>query len=263
MFKKISRCFVKSVAAIATVFALNSNAAIIKTDIVMIVDESGSMGSVQANLRNNIGLFASILSAGGIDASYALVGYGSSSDNLRTLIDFTNPAGFAAAAAGLVASGSDEDAFDAVAYALNSYGPEASSFSYRADAVKNLIIFTDEPDRIGFLSFADADALLTANNALFNAVLSGFGTEASIGPLATNHGGGVFDLDALNSSDVLVVENFVTAFANSKLQETRTFCDLNPNDPACIGVPNPVPAPGTLALFGLSIIGCAALRKKA
>ena len=113
------------------------------------------------------------------------------------------------------------------------------------------------------MSFADADALLTANNALFNAVLSGFGTEASIGPLATNHGGGVFDLDALNSSDVVVVENFVTAFANSKLQETLTFCDLNPNDPACIGVPNPVPAPATLALFGLSIIGCAALRKKA
>jgi hypothetical protein len=234
MFKKISTYFVKSVAALTTVFALNSTAGIIKTDIVMIVDESGSMGSVQANLRNNIGLFASILSAGGIDASYALVGSGSSSDNIRTLIDFTNPAGFAAAAAGLVASGSDEDAFDAVAYALNSYGPEASSFSYRADVVKNLIIFTDEPDRISFLSFADADAdaLLTANNALFNAVLSGFGTGASIGPLATNHGGGVFDLDALNFSDVLVVENFVTAFANSKLQETLTFCDLNPNDPA-------------------------------
>lgn len=261
MYQKLCSNLIKGVAVATTLFALNATAAVIKTDIVMIVDESGSMGGVQANLRNNIGLFASILSAGGVDANYALVGYGSSADSFRMLTDFTDSSGFSSAATNLVASGSDEDAFDAIAYALNSYAPEVSSFSFRGDAVKNLIIFTDEPDRNGVLGFGDADALLTANNALFNAVLSGTDTINSIGPLATNHGGNVFDLDALNSSDQQVVEDFVTAFANVKLQETLDFCDLNPTDPACLGS-KPVSAPSTLAMFGLSLLGCTVLRRR-
>jgi uncharacterized protein (TIGR03382 family) len=259
MYQKLKNVVAKTVAFAGLAFALNANAAPIKTDIVFIVDESGSMATVQANLRNNIGLFASILSAGGVDANYALVGYGFGSDRIRTLTDFTDDASFATAANGLVASGALEPAFDAISYALNAFSGEASSFSYRSDAIKNLIILTDEPDNSGTTPFADVDALLGANNALFNAVLRFSDTISSIGPLATNHGGNIFDLGLFGSNDAQVVTDFVTDFANVKLQETLTFCQQNPNDPACTNVQ--VPVPPMAALFGLAVAGLLMRRK--
>src|SRR5688572_33388335 len=105
----------KVIAAIvvAAVCALSSvaTAAPITTDIIMIVDESGSMGDVQTNLRNNIGLFASILAAGGIDAQFGLVGYGDSAVRPRMVTNLTTAAGFATAAAGLTTNGGTEPAF--------------------------------------------------------------------------------------------------------------------------------------------------------
>ncbi|MEO7271432.1 MAG: peptidoglycan-binding protein, partial [Vicinamibacterales bacterium] len=53
--------------AALTLAARPVQAAII-SDIILIVDESGSMGDVQTNLRTNIGTFAAILAAGGVDA---------------------------------------------------------------------------------------------------------------------------------------------------------------------------------------------------
>ncbi|PKM21300.1 MAG: hypothetical protein CVV10_10080, partial [Gammaproteobacteria bacterium HGW-Gammaproteobacteria-14] len=52
--------FVSSMFAVIALGAASASHAAILTDIVMIVDESGSMGTVQANLRNNIGTFANI-----------------------------------------------------------------------------------------------------------------------------------------------------------------------------------------------------------
>jgi hypothetical protein len=255
MYQKLKTVVAKTLAVTALAFTLNANAAPIKTDIVFIVDESGSMGNVQANLRTNIGLFASILSNGGnVDANYALVGYGRSGDVIRTLTDFTTAASFATAAGDLVASGGQEPAFDAISYALNSFPGEASSFSYRGDAIKNLIILTDEPDNSGTTPFAFVDALLGSNNALFNAVLQGSNTISSIGPLATNHGGNIFNLALFGSSNTQVVTDFVTDFANVKLQETLTFCEQNPNDPACTSS-QAVPVPPMAALLGFVVAG--------
>ena len=252
-------------------FAGGSHAAIVKTDIIMIVDESGSMGGVQANLRNNIGLFASILSGGGVDAQYGLVGYGNGSVVPRMLTDLTTAGGFATAASGLVASGGTEPAFTASAFALNALDNQTSLFSFRSDALKNIIIFTDEPsngDTIArgavngsAVTFSTVDQLLTDNNALYNAVLSGTSTINSIGGLATAHSGQVFNLQLFNTTDQLQIETFVTDFANAKLQETLDFCRQNPNAPGCQGV-RTVPAPGTLALLGLGFTGLGMLRRR-
>ncbi len=234
-----------------------AQAAVIKTDIVMIVDESGSMGSVQTNLRNNIGLFASTLTAGGVDANFALVGYGNSAVVPRVLTDFTSASDFAVAAGNLVASGGTEPAFDASGFALNqplvNYGAIAveANLSFRTDAVSNLILFTDE-DSNGDRDFdaSGVDSLLKQANALFNVVLDFAYPE--LVDLAVNNGGQMFDLSLMNSTDQTVVEQFVTDFANEKLQETLDFCATNPNDPACQNVS--VPEPAVVILFGAGIL---------
>lgn len=259
------------IAACAALLGLvgTAQAAPIKTDIIMIVDESGSMGNVQANLRTNIGLFASILSSSGIDARYGLVGYGSSGVVPRMLTDLTTADAFATAALGLLTNGGTEPGYTASAFALNGLDGQTPTFSFRNDAVKNLIIYTDEPSNgdtasrgaIGgaAVNATNLDALIKSERALYNAVLRGTSTENSYRDLATGNGGQVFSLADLGSSDPQEVEDFVVAFARAKAQETIEFCELNPNDPACQNV---VSAPGTLALAGLGLFGLAALRRR-
>ncbi|WP_148861857.1 VWA domain-containing protein [Marinobacter fonticola] len=253
--------------------------AVILTDIVMVVDESGSMGNVQANLRSNIGKFASILSAGGVNARYGLVGYGRSDVVPRMLTDLTDPSDFATAAESLETSGGIEPAYAASAFALNALDEQDTLFSFRSNAVKNIIVFTDEPSNgdtysyfdVGTLggdaaSYSAIDRLLTDERALFNAVLSGSSTIASLGGLAEDHGGQVFDLAGLNTTDTAVVEDFVDVFANAKLQETIDYCTANPTAPGCEGNGGgggiEVPEPGSMALFGIGIVGLI-LRRRA
>jgi hypothetical protein len=120
-------------------------------------------------------------------------------------------------------------------------------------------LFTDEPsngDRD--YSYATIDALIKSNNALYNTVIANFCSSSScnlLRDLATNNGGNAFSLDALNTTDQTVVENFVTDFANVKLQETVDFCQVNPQDPACVNIE--LPSPGTLSLMiGALLLAC-------
>ncbi len=278
---KLKQLFSSAAMAAALIGFGSTAQSAIMTDIVFVVDESGSMGTVQANLRNNIGLFASILSAGGVDAQYGLVGYGASQAQPRMLSDLTDDTSVATAAQGLLTSGSFESGYSATAFALNAIDNQNNLFSYRPNAVKNIIIFTDEDNdfssNAGFAvnglapSYAVIDGLLTQNNALFNAVVSSGGACLTADsdcyvPLALAHNGQQFNLNSLNTNDQQVVEDFVTAFANAKLQETIDFCTANPEAPGCRpdnGEDPSVSEPSILALFGLGLLGLQLVRRRA
>lgn len=229
-----------------------ANAALIKTDIVMLVDESGSMSTIHNNLRDSIGTFASILQNGGLDAQFALIGYGFAGDSIRLLSDFVDAAGFASAMAGITPVGADEPAYDATAYALEALPSEQPGLSYRDDAVKNLILFADEASNSDNYFDADSlDGVLKDNSALFNVVLGGeFGELID---LALNNGGNSFDLNELNTPVQSEIDDFVTNFAEVKLQETVDFCAENPDHPACTDS-EPVPAPAGIALLSLGLL---------
>lgn len=277
LFKKCA--LVASFVVTSLGFSSQVQAAPILTDIVMVIDESGSMGGVQANLRTNIGLFASILTAGGVNARFGLVGYGSSGVVPRMLTDLTDATSFATAANGLLTNGGTESGYAGIAYALNSIDDQVDLFSFRSNAVKNIILFTDEDNdfinqnggRVGgnAATYSEVNAILSSNKALFNAVVSSGGACTTLNnndasddcyvPLALANGGGQFDLAQLGSSNTQVVQNFVTAFATAKLQETIDFCTANPNDPACV---NRVPEPGALVLVGLGLAAVGAVRRR-
>jgi hypothetical protein len=250
------------------------HAAPILSDLVFVVDESGSMGNVQANLRDNIGQFASILTGTGqVSAQYGLVGYGNDDVTPRMLTDLTDDASFSSAAQNLVADGGTEPGYTATAFALNALDNQSDQFSFRSNALKNVIILTDEPSNgddaaIGAVnqqkvSETILDGILSANDTLYNGVLDGYSTISSYESLITAHGGSVFDLSLFNSTDTSVVEAFVTDFANAKLQETLGFCELNPDAPACNNNDGtPVSEPGGLGLIGLGLSGLLAAYRR-
>ena len=256
MFKINNRRFKAILCMLVVIVAgmsVPAQAGIVKTDIVMIVDESGSMSNVHSNLGNSIGLFASILQAGGLDAQFALVGYGFAGDNIRLLTDFVDATTFAGFTGDLYSIGSNEPAYDATAYALDGLTAESAGLSYRADAVKNLILFADEASNSDTEYDANSlDGLLQQSSALFNVVLGG--TFSDLLTLAANNGGHGFDLNELNTSDTNALTAFVTNFAQVKLQETLDYCVANPNDPACVGGgADPVPAPWGLGFMVMAL----------
>jgi hypothetical protein len=239
------------------------------TDIVIIVDESGSMATVQNNLRNTIGQFASILAAGGLDARFSLIGYGNSQVVPRLLSDLTSAADFALAASNLQVSGSTEPGYIASMFGLNALDNQSSLISFRQNSIKNLILFTDEPSNgdstfVGTYNGAAitksvVDDVLKMNDALFNAVIRGASTITSYGDLATGNGGQVFDLELFNTTNQQQISDFVDNFANAKLKETLDFCVLNPTAPACI---NKVPAPASTVLLSFGFVALLLSRRR-
>ncbi|QUM78508.1 VWA domain-containing protein [Moritella sp. 24] len=258
----------------------------INTNIVAVVDESGSMGGEHAWLPSMItSLNAALLTAAGVDAfsaTYGLTGFGGNGGHRpghKHLVgggDFGTAGQFGAAAGSLNTSGSHENGFQAINYALNNYG-------YTAGAVKNLILVTDE-DSDGNTPQASVIANLSRNNALLNAVIDvsfkcGDGTKAlgmsatkgykadgsggfttCLGAtayggfvnsladyvdLALNTGGAAWDLKELRAGGNRAV-SFTNAFVDVKVEEIITH----------------VPEPTTVAFLGLGVLSMGMLRRQ-
>lgn len=144
-------------------------------DVIVLVDESGSMSTEHAWIGATIlSLEAGLAAAGvgtGVDANrYALVGFGGTSSSGHLLGHdhggFTNAAGFDTNTGTLTLSGGLEDGYDAIDHALG--------LSIRAGASFNIILITDEDrDNAGnTLTFNGILNAMKAQDAILNVVVN-------------------------------------------------------------------------------------------
>ena len=129
---------------LVTVGATSATAASLKSsDVVVIVDEYGSMNYEQTWLGTVIPQLDTALQNQGIVGNrFGLVGFGTSNQTLgRSLpvggAKFGNSAEFATATNSLLLNGSFEDGYSAIDFALNNY-------TFREGAAVNFILVTDE-----------------------------------------------------------------------------------------------------------------------
>jgi len=145
-------------------------------DVIVVVDESSSMSGEHAWLPGMItNLEASLFGAGvgdGADANrYALVGFGKSGTGIsgRLLGGFADTSAFGTAASSLVISGSTEDGYAGINFALDTLAG-----SFRSGAALNVILVTDEDrdNTNATLTYSSIESRLSGYNSLLNVVVN-------------------------------------------------------------------------------------------
>ncbi|MEM8823671.1 MAG: VPLPA-CTERM sorting domain-containing protein [Pseudomonadota bacterium] len=295
---KIAMALLAGVVALGTTSASATTVNTI-SNVVFIVDESGSMAGEQAFLENTVvdGLDAGLAAAGVTNRSYAVVGFGGGgTGNLGDLVGplTSDTTATKAALNNLNTSGSFEDGYSAIDFALNN-------ISFTPGAAVNFILVTDE-DRDngnGALTTASILSSLSNSNILLNAVVDneldadsttpgtqralgvdsdgnsytadgsgGFNTgtngaltdadfgstRADYSQLALDTGGAVWDLNLLRAGGT-TADSFANAFIDIKVSEIIS-------QPPTNGGPTPVPLPaaGWMLLAGLG--GLVAMRRR-
>ncbi len=149
-------------------------------DVIIVVDESGSMAGEQAFLADFIPDLEAGLAAAGVGTNpgsgpnqYGLVGFGSATVDARSLLvggaAFGTAADFAVAAGSLLVNGGTEDGYDGIDLAL-----DGGIYALRPQATTLIILVSDE-DRDNTditLTFGSVLADLNTNDAILHAILS-------------------------------------------------------------------------------------------
>lgn len=226
--------------------------AVILTDIVWVVDTSGSMGDDIAQVKSNILSFNTAMVNAGIDAQYGLVRYGGAPSLIQ---DITTFATFSQAGSPFQLLTDNGGATEDGSLAIQT----AMSATFRANSVRNFILVTDEDDD----NASNRAALNTAlDNTTIKELINIIGDPSDDAnnyyrDLAPANGGKFFDILDFRADP----QAFFTNFTETKVKETViNFCEANPNDPQCL---NTVSEPSVLALLGLGLLGFGVTRRKA
>lgn len=154
----------------------SANQAPLAADVIVVIDESGSMSGEQRWIGEMVPLLDGSLQQYGIGSEaqanmYGLVGFGNRSVVPRTLqVDgekLGSVEGFQTASDRLVTNGGTEDGWRGIDYALNEY-------PRRNGAAVNIILATDEDrdNTNSSITYESVRTLLEENRALLNAVVN-------------------------------------------------------------------------------------------
>ncbi|MBL9136565.1 MAG: hypothetical protein JNK85_11880 [Verrucomicrobiales bacterium] len=198
--------FTHSVAAVAALLASSAaaSAADQYADVIVVMDESGSMATEQDWISDMIpalenGLLAKGVGSGATPNRYALIGFGSFSDESgRVVSAFTDAASAVTASGNFVTSGDTEDGYQGISYALNNLG-------FRGGAKVNVILITDEDRDVvnGALSAASIESALERRAALLNVVINNpFSAPGPVAAIGVDADGNAYVADGLGDYTV-------------------------------------------------------------